>query len=95
MASSPGAPLDALRKGDSNGNGTIELSELVRHVQSVVPKIAAELGGKARAATAEPVFGKQHVRSGLRGADFAVAHRLHQPPWISKAGKGRCCRKTA
>ena len=35
------AVLDALRNGDTNGNGLIELSELVRHVQSVVPKVAA------------------------------------------------------
>jgi len=28
-------------------------------VQSVVPTIAARLGGKGRAATFEPVFGKQ------------------------------------
>jgi hypothetical protein len=53
--------LDALRNGDSNGNGTIELSELVRHVQSVVPKVAA---GMVRAATQEPVTGKQAARFG-------------------------------
>jgi WD40 repeat protein len=71
------ALLDALRKGDANGNGTIELSELVRHVQSMVPKIAADLGGAGRAATSEPVFGKQAARFGSRGEDFAVARRLH------------------
>jgi WD40 repeat protein len=71
------ALLDALRKGDANGNGTIELSELVRHVQSMVPKIAADLGGTGRAATSEPVSGKQAARFGSRGEDFAVARRLH------------------
>jgi WD40 repeat protein len=71
------ALLDALRKGDANGNGTIELSELVRHVQSMVPKIAAELGGAGRAATSEPVFGNQTARFGSRGEDFALARRLH------------------
>jgi hypothetical protein len=50
------AVLDALRKGDSNGNSLIELSELVGHVQSVVPKVAA---GLVRAAAREPVLGKQ------------------------------------
>ena len=70
------AVLDALRKGDSNDNGTIELSELVRHVQSVVPKIAADMGGSGRAATAEPVWGQQAARFGSRGEDFAVAQRL-------------------
>ncbi len=67
------AVLDALRKGDTNGNGLIELSELVRHVQSVVPNVAA---GMVRAATTEPVFGKQAARFGSRGEDFALAHRL-------------------
>ena len=71
------ALLDALRQGDVNGNGTIELSELVRHVQSMVPKIAADLGGAGRAASSEPVFGKQSARFGSRGEDFAVARRLH------------------
>jgi WD40 repeat protein len=70
------ALLDALRKGDSNGNGLIELSELVRHVQSVVPKIAADLGGAGRAATSEPAFGKQAARFGSRGEDFVVAQQL-------------------
>jgi WD40 repeat protein len=39
------ALLDALHRGDSNGNGVIELSELVAHVQNQVPKFSAELGG--------------------------------------------------
>jgi hypothetical protein len=64
----PGAPVLTA--------GTIELSELVRHVQSMVPKIAADLGGAGRAATSEPVFGKQAARFGSRGEDFAVARRL-------------------
>jgi hypothetical protein len=29
--------LNALRRGDINGNGLIELSELAAHVQSVLP----------------------------------------------------------
>jgi hypothetical protein len=46
-------------------------------VQSMVPKIAADLGGAGRAATSEPVFGKQAARFGSHGEDFAVARRLH------------------
>jgi uncharacterized caspase-like protein len=71
------AVLDALRKGDSNGNGLIELSELVAHVQDVVPKVAADLGGQGRAATSEPIYGKQVARFGSRGEDFVVGHRLN------------------
>ena len=58
------AILDALRKGDINGDGLIELSELVAHVQSVVPKLAAELDEK------------QAARFGSRGENFVVARRL-------------------
>jgi hypothetical protein len=68
------AVLDALRKGDSNGNGFIELSELVRHVQSVAPAVAK---GLVRAGTPEPVLGQQAARFGSRREDFAVAKRLH------------------
>jgi WD40 repeat protein len=70
------AVLDALREGDNNGNGLIELSELVAHVQTAVPKIAAQMGGRGRAVTSEPVWGKQSARFGSRGEDFAVARRL-------------------
>src|SRR5262249_43504843 len=35
------ALMDALHQGDSNGNGLIELSELVMHVQGLVPKLSA------------------------------------------------------
>jgi uncharacterized caspase-like protein len=68
------AVLDALRYGDANGNGLIELSELAAHVQSVVPKVAA--GIVVRAATSELAFAKQAARFGSRGEDFAIAQRL-------------------
>jgi WD40 repeat protein len=65
------AVLDALRKGDTNGNGVIELRELVGHVQKVVPQIAADMGGDGEASS-----DKQAARFGSRGEDFAVARRL-------------------
>jgi len=37
---------DGLRNGDRNGNGYIELSELVAHVEDQVQKIAAKLNGR-------------------------------------------------
>jgi WD40 repeat protein len=71
--------LDALRNGDRNGNGTIELSELVAHVQDQVPKIAAKLNGRGVAAIA--VRGStgdtQSARFGSKGEDFVVTQRLH------------------
>jgi WD40 repeat protein len=58
------AVLEALRKGDANGNGLIELSELVSHVQSAVPRIAKRAGDQ------------QAARFGSRGEDFVLARRL-------------------
>ena len=70
--------LDALRHGDRNGNGIIELSELVAHVQDQVPKIAAKLNGIGRAAILVRGLteGTQSARFGSRGEDFALARRL-------------------
>jgi WD40 repeat protein len=68
------AVLDALRNGDANGDGLIELSEIVDHVQKVVPGLAH---GLARAVTsAELVFGVQTPRFGSTGEDFAVVRKL-------------------
>jgi WD40 repeat protein len=72
------ALLDALRNGDTNHNGMIELSELIAHVQTLVPKLARELGGSGRTAIA--VAGStpfdQTPRLGSRGEDFSIVHRL-------------------
>jgi WD40 repeat protein len=70
------AILDALRKGDTNANGTIELSELVAYVQDTVPKLAAQQGGEARAEAATPQRAGQIPRFGSRGEDFVIANRL-------------------
>jgi hypothetical protein len=70
------AVLDALRHGDANGNGLIELSELVAHVQAAVPKIAAKGGGRGQAVASTPLGEKQAARFGSRGEDFALARRL-------------------
>jgi hypothetical protein len=69
------AILDALRNGDANGNGTIELMELVAHVQDKVPKISAELEGIGRAAVAVArasgfATSPQTPRFGSKGEDF-------------------------
>ena len=86
------ALLDALRHGDTDQDGNIALSELVAHVQNLVPKIAAE---KLRAASAEGQkrdatielrgagvdlkrdrTGVQSARFGSRGENFVVARRV-------------------
>lgn len=70
--------LDALKKGDANANGVIELSEIVAHVQSMVPQLAAQFGGDGRAGIAipEPVMGEQTARFGSRGEDFVIVRKL-------------------
>ena len=70
------AVLDALRKGDTNGNDMIELSELVAHVQTVVPKIAAMGGSRGQVVASEPAGDKQVARFGSRGENFVIARRL-------------------
>ena len=70
------AVLDALRNGDTNGNGLIELSKLVAHVQTAVPRIAAKGGGRGQAVASEPAGERQSARFGSRGEDFVVARRL-------------------
>ncbi|MGE0701860.1 MAG: caspase domain-containing protein, partial [Hyphomicrobiaceae bacterium] len=70
------AIVDALKNGDRNSNGKIELSELVAHVQSEVPALAARLGGSGRSATAAPIFGHQSARFGSKGEDFALVARM-------------------
>jgi WD40 repeat protein/uncharacterized caspase-like protein len=69
------AVLEALRKGDTSGNGVIELNELVAYVQSAVPAAAATARGRGQAVVSAPVQ-KQAARFGSRGEDFAVARRL-------------------
>jgi uncharacterized caspase-like protein len=74
------AVLDALRNGDTNGNGTIELSELAAHVQALVPRISAELGGPGHATGRVAPFVdeafSQSARFGSRGEDFVVARKV-------------------
>lgn len=68
------APLNALKNGDTNSNGTIELSELVTYVQNVIPELAAKSGGTGRGEVAiKPTLGKQTARFGSRGEDFTLA----------------------
>ena len=72
------ALLDALKNGDRNGNGLIELSELVAHVQDKVPMIAAKLNGRGRAAVAArgTEDGRQSARFGSRGEDFSLVRQV-------------------
>ena len=72
------ALLDAFHRGDSDGNGTIELSELVAHVQRMVPEIASRFRGTGRASIEAlgPVIGQQSARFGSRGEDYVLVERM-------------------
>lgn len=84
------AILDALARGDSNNNGTIEVSELAGHVQSLAPIFSQELRSGVprpkRARNARPVLQigqpirstqkQQKPRLGSSGEDFALVKRL-------------------
>ena len=75
MASSPG---EIKFHRMTAGNGLIELSEIVAHVQAKVPTLARGMkrGGVAASISAVPVFGEQSARFGSRGEDFVLARRL-------------------
>jgi hypothetical protein len=69
--------------GDADGNGVIELHELVSHVQARVPELAALVGGtgEVRGAMTRPadaprldrpsIF-RQSARVGSRGDNFPI-----------------------
>jgi hypothetical protein len=70
--------LDSLRNGDANGDGLISLSELVEHVELLVPKLVAEseFGGGANEVKTKSVAERQTARYGSRGEDFVLVKRL-------------------
>lgn len=77
------ALMEALHQGDSNNNGTIELTELAAHVQKRVPELVAELGehgGVVKGAAVIAMRGeegdKQSAKFGSTGEDFAIVARL-------------------
>jgi Caspase domain len=78
------ALLDALRNGDTNANGTIELSELVAHVQNLVPELGSlargwAVVGPATAPPSPPTASRptaQAARFGSRGEDCRISRRL-------------------
>ena len=65
------ALLDALRNSDTDNNGMIELSELVAHVQDLVPKAKLK-----RFLVDMPLAGIQSARFGSRGENFVLVNRL-------------------
>ena len=59
------ALLDALGRGDTNGNGLIELAELIQHVDGLVPAITEKRWGA-----------KQFPQMDAYGSNFALARQV-------------------
>jgi WD40 repeat protein len=77
------AILEALSKGDTNGDGQVDLHELVAHVQKRVPQVSAEVGatGVGRGAITRPIDSAapkylQSARYGSRGDNFVLGKVL-------------------
>ena len=77
------ALMEALHKGDTNGNGKIEVIELAAYVETRVPELFAELKANGwvvkglAAATARGAGGDaQSAHFGSTGEDFSIVARL-------------------
>ncbi len=81
------ALIEALHRGDTNGNGKIEVMELAAYVEKRVPELFAELkqsGWVVKGLTAAPVRGgeggaedkTQTAHFGSTGEDFSIVARL-------------------
>ena len=65
------ALLDALKNGDQNRNGTIELTEFVAHVQAKVASIGVELNAPTRGVVAMSGIQDQGQQPSASGRGFA------------------------
>src|SRR5262249_30260966 len=86
------AMLDALARGDRNGDGLISLTELIEHVDGLVPEITSKVWGKRQivasgslpsSMTLSPISGVLSGtprQSGTFGFDVGVADATTGPP---------------
>jgi hypothetical protein len=70
------ALVDALYRGDSDGNGEVSVTELATHVQDLVPKLIKDPKARAEVVRRGLIGGVQSARFGSRGEDFALVRRL-------------------
>lgn len=81
------ALIDAIYSGDTNGDDAISLSEIVKHVQKLVPRLIKDPEARADVLRRGPVGGVQSPRFGGRGEDFVLFSRLEKSPF--EDGKDR------
>jgi len=70
------ALIDAFYRGDSNGDGIISFSEVISHVQDLVPRLIKDPKERAQVQHRGGSDGEQSARFGGRGEDFAFVRRL-------------------
>lgn len=70
------ALIDSLYRADSNGDGTISLSELVSGVEDIVPRLIKDPKARAEFVRRGAPVSSQTARFGGRGEDFEFVHRL-------------------
>jgi hypothetical protein len=77
------ALLDALKHGDTSGDGIIELSELAAYVQDLVPSLNIETCRERGVRGVVPMLlperfaaYRQSARFGSRGENFVIARQL-------------------
>jgi hypothetical protein len=71
------ALIDSIYRGDTNDDGDISLSEIVAHVQKLVPRLVKDPKARADVVRRGPVGGVQSPRFGSRGEDFVLFSRLN------------------
>ena len=71
------ALIDSLYRGDANGDGDVSISELVAHVQQLVPLLVKDPKTQAEVIRRGSIGGTQSARFGSRGDDFSLVRRLH------------------
>lgn len=70
------ALIDSFYRGDANGDGVVSVSELVAHVQEMVPRLIKDPGVRAEVMRRGTIGGTQSARFGGRGDDFLLVHSL-------------------
>ncbi len=70
------ALIDAFYRGDASGDGAVSISELVAHVQYLVPKLIKDPKVRDEVIRRGSIGGVQSARFGSRGEDFVFVRRL-------------------
>lgn len=70
------ALIDSFYRGDHNNDGVVSLTELVAHVQDLVPQLVKDPKTRAEVMRRGALGDAQSARYGGHGEDFAFVQRL-------------------